>query len=49
MGLDSISCGVTLAYAMEYNRRAEPSRRIAGGLAYGDFEAARGAGDSKKW
>jgi len=43
LGLDSISCGVTLAYAMEYNRGVEASRQIADGLTYGDFEGARRA------
>jgi len=37
--MDSISCGVSLAYAMEYNRR-HPDAPIADGLAYGDFEKA---------
>lgn len=40
MGMDSISLGVTLAYAMEHNRR-HPDRPILDGLAYGDFAAAR--------
>jgi len=35
--MDSISCGVSLAYAMEYNRR-HPDQPIAEGLSYGDFE-----------
>lgn len=39
MGLDSISCGVTLSYVMEHNRR-HPEARLAGGLAYGDAAAA---------
>lgn len=37
--MDSISCGVTLSYAMEYNRR-HPEAPIAGGLHYGDYEGA---------
>lgn len=45
LGLDSISLGTTLAYAMEYNKRhagnGGAAGRIGGGLAYGDFEAAR--------
>jgi aldehyde:ferredoxin oxidoreductase len=42
LGMDSISCGVTLSYAMEYNRRnADSGPSIAGGLAYGDAAAAR--------
>jgi len=42
LGLDAISCGVTLSYVMEYNRaQAEPADRICGGLAWGDFEATR--------
>ena len=39
LGMDSISCGVVLSYAMEYNRR-HPDARIADGLAYGDSQAA---------
>jgi aldehyde:ferredoxin oxidoreductase len=42
LGMDSISLGVTLAYAMEYNRR-HPERPVAGGLSYGDFDATRAA------
>jgi aldehyde:ferredoxin oxidoreductase len=42
LGMDSISLGVTLGYAMEYNRR-HPDAPIAGGLAYGDFPATRAA------
>jgi aldehyde:ferredoxin oxidoreductase len=34
--MDSISLGVTLGYAMEWNRR-HPTDPIAGGLSYGDF------------
>jgi aldehyde:ferredoxin oxidoreductase len=34
-GMDSISLGVTLSFAMEWNRR-HPERPIAGGLSYGD-------------
>ena len=42
LGLDSISCGATLSYAMEYNRRnADSGSSIAGGVAYGDAAAAR--------
>ncbi len=37
MGMDSISIGTTLSYAMEYNRR-HPENKIADGLSYGDFE-----------
>jgi len=44
LGLDAISCGVTLSYAMEFNRRnGDSGTRIAGGLAYGDAAAARQA------
>jgi aldehyde:ferredoxin oxidoreductase len=44
MGMDSISCGVTIAYAMEFNRRhAAEGRTIAGGIAYGDFAATKAA------
>lgn len=42
LGLDSISLGVTLGYAMEYNRR-HPDAPIAGGITYGDFPAVREA------
>jgi aldehyde:ferredoxin oxidoreductase len=42
LGMDAISCGVTVSYAMEYNRRnAESGASVAGGLAYGDAAAAR--------
>ncbi len=37
MGMDSISCGVTLSFAMEHNKR-HPGNPVAGGLSYGDFE-----------
>ena len=53
LGLDSISLGTTLSYAMEYNRR-HPEAPIAGGLAYGDYEGtlaairAIGAGQSEE-
>ncbi len=40
LGMDSISCAVSLSYAMEYNKR-HPKATIAGGVAYGDFEGAR--------
>ncbi len=44
MGMDSISCGVTLSYAMEYNRRHNhQGNTIAAGLSYGDFEATKNA------
>ncbi|MBW3539155.1 MAG: aldehyde:ferredoxin oxidoreductase [Planctomycetes bacterium] len=42
LGMDSISLGTTLSYAMEYNRR-HPEATIAGGLSYGDYEAAHDA------
>lgn len=35
LAMDSISLGVTLGYAMEWNRR-HPDRQIAGGLSFGD-------------
>ncbi len=44
LGMDSISCGTTLSYAMEYNRR-NPDSMVAGGLSYGDFEKTREAID----
>ncbi len=34
--LDSISCGTTISYVMEFNRR-NPDKQIAGGLRYGDY------------
>jgi aldehyde:ferredoxin oxidoreductase len=44
LGMDSISCGVTLAYVMEYNRlHADDGKQLADGLCYGDFAAARRA------
>jgi aldehyde:ferredoxin oxidoreductase len=47
LGLDAISCGVTLSYAMEFNRRnADSGTAVAGGLAYGDAAAARRAIES---
>jgi len=47
LGLDAISCGVTLSYAMEFNRRnADSGKSIAGGIAYGDAAAARRAIES---
>jgi len=47
LGLDAISCGVTLAYAMEFNRRnAGSGTSVAGGLAYGDAAATRHAIES---
>jgi len=39
LGMDSVSLGVTLGYAMEYNER-HPESPIAGGLSYGDADAA---------
>ncbi|MHC4392461.1 MAG: aldehyde ferredoxin oxidoreductase C-terminal domain-containing protein [Planctomycetota bacterium] len=39
--MDSISIGVTLSYAMEYNRRHPDKEGLAGGLTYGDFQATR--------
>jgi aldehyde:ferredoxin oxidoreductase len=42
LGLDSISLGVSLSYAMEHNRR-HPDAPVAGGLSYGDFPAIREA------
>ena len=38
LGMDSISLGVSLGYAMEWNRR-HPEAPIAGGLAFGDAAA----------
>lgn len=37
MGMDSISIGTTLSYAMEYNRR-HPDSKVADGMSYGDFQ-----------
>jgi aldehyde:ferredoxin oxidoreductase len=42
LGMDSISLGVTLGYAMEWNRR-HPDAMIAGGLTFGDVFAAYAA------
>jgi len=39
-GMDSISAGTTLSYAMEYNRR-HPDAPIAHGVKYGDYETAK--------
>lgn len=39
-GMDSISCGTTLSFVMEYNRR-NPDLQIADGLSYGDVEKTR--------
>lgn len=44
LGMDSISLGVSLSYAMEYNRR-HPDRPIADGISFGDAEAAARAID----
>ncbi len=42
LGMDSISCGVTLSYVMEYNRRhATDGKAIAGGVTFGDVEGAK--------
>ena len=41
MGMDSISCGVTLSYACEYNRRhgdAGTASAVPGYIQYGDFD-----------
>lgn len=44
LGLDAISCGVTLSYVMEYNRdHAGEGEALADGLAYGDYAGARRA------
>lgn len=48
MGMDSISCGVTISYAMEFNHRHSQiqggdGRTVAGGLPYGDFHATHDA------
>jgi aldehyde:ferredoxin oxidoreductase len=37
LGMDSISIGTTLSYAMEYNRR-HPDNKVADGMSYGDYE-----------
>lgn len=41
LGMDSISLGVTLGYAMDYNRRTGAS--LAGGLSFGDVAAVQAA------
>ena len=38
LGFDSISLGVTLGYAMDYNRQ-HPGEPVLGGLGFGDFDA----------
>jgi len=44
LGMDSISLGGSLSFAMEYNRRhAEEGQVVADGLAYGDYEATHQA------
>jgi aldehyde:ferredoxin oxidoreductase len=42
LGMDSISLGVSLGYAMEWNRR-HPDEMIAGGLGYGDVASTTAA------
>ena len=42
LGMDSISLGVTLGYAMEWNRR-HPETPIADGLSYGDAQGTAAA------
>jgi aldehyde:ferredoxin oxidoreductase len=42
LGMDSISLGVSLGYAMEWNRR-HPDEMIAGGLGYGDVASTAAA------
>lgn len=43
-GMDSISLGVTLSFAMEYNKRnASDGAALAGGLSYGDYQKAHDA------
>lgn len=39
-GLDAISCGVTIAYALSYNER-HPEQKILNGAQFGDFEKIR--------
>jgi len=39
LGMDSISCGASISYAMEYNRR-HPDAAVVGGLAFGDVAGA---------
>ncbi len=42
LGMDSISLGVTLSYAMQYNEeRSADDPPVAGGLSFGDFSAAQ--------
>jgi len=44
MGLDSISCGTTLSYAMEYNERhKDDGQTLPDGPFYGDFQSAHKA------
>lgn len=37
IGVDAISLGGTISYAMEYNKR-HPDKKIVSGISYGDFE-----------
>ena len=40
LGMDSISCGVSLSYLMEYNRRhGDDGQALPGGPRYGDFQS----------
>jgi len=42
LGMDSISLGVTLGYAMEFNRRHKSDgTQVADGLSFGDFAATK--------
>ncbi len=45
LGMDSISLGGSLGYAMEWNKR-HPDSPVAGGLSYGDFEGVHAAIES---
>ena len=40
LGMDSISLGTTIAYALDYNER-HPGARILNGATFGDFEKVR--------
>ncbi|MDP7274910.1 MAG: aldehyde ferredoxin oxidoreductase C-terminal domain-containing protein [Planctomycetaceae bacterium] len=47
LGMDSISCGVSLSYAMEFNRRhADDGQALAAGPWFGDFESILAAVNS---
>ena len=40
LGMDSISCGTTIAYVLDYNER-HPDKALLNGATFGDFEKVR--------